>query len=245
MPCTVQHRDCSHMANVVLASQCCFHSFVLSILLSFLCSLQGQAVLFPCSFFSARCLQWCLEQDSPCLPSFLCCPKSPGPPLLPPSLTDRLVSQSAPNLLTLLSYPAPPPHPSPAAPPPLESFLAAIVFCCMGLQAMQPGLTVTSVPLNIDVPPSPRGTLAPAVSYKLIKLDQSESKDGSDPTPKFVLAGQDANDPLLPTSQSKHVKNRKVCHMCCVLLHCNEAPALALFVLCEQLAIIWAASQSL
>ena len=107
---------------------------------------------------------------------------------------------------------------------------------------MQPGLTVTSVPLNIDVPPSPRGTLAPAVSYKLIKLDQSESKAGSDPTPKFVLAGQDANDPLLPTSQSKHLKNRKVCHVCCVLLHCNDAPALALFALCEQCAMIWTAS---
>jgi len=92
---------------------------------------------------------------------------------------------------------------------------------------------VTSVPLNIDVPPSPRGTLAPAVSYKLIKLDQSESKDGSDPTPKFVLAGQDANDPLLPTNQSKHLKNRKVSQACCVLLHCNEAPVLALFVFCE------------
>ena len=103
----------------------------------------------------------------------------------------------------------------------------------MGIQAMQPGLTVTSVPLNIDVPPSPRGTLAPAVSYKLIKLDQSDSKDGSDPTPKFMLAGQDANDPLLPTSQSKHLKNRKVRHTCCVLLHCHAAPALALLVSCE------------
>lgn len=100
---------------------------------------------------------------------------------------------------------------------------------------MQPGLTVTSVPLNVDVPPSPRGTLAPAVSYKLIKLDQSESKDGSDPTPKFVLAGQDANDPLLPTHQSKHLKNRKVSgsHVLCVLLPCNEAPALALLVFCD------------
>lgn len=103
----------------------------------------------------------------------------------------------------------------------------------MGIQAMQSGLTVTSVPLNIDVPPSPRGTLAPAVSYKLIKLDQSESKDGSDPTPKFMLAGQDANDPLLPINQSKHLKNRKVSQACCVLLHCNEAPVLALFVFCE------------
>lgn len=96
---------------------------------------------------------------------------------------------------------------------------------------MQPGLTVTSVPLNIDVPPSPRGALAPAVSYKFIKLDQSESKDGSDPTPKFMLAGQDANDALLLSNQSKHVKNRKVSHICCVLLHCNEASALALLVI--------------
>ncbi|DBB18216.1 hypothetical protein WJX82_000391 [Trebouxia sp. C0006] len=87
---------------------------------------------------------------------------------------------------------------------------AAVTLGSAYVKAMQPGLTVTSVPLNIDVPPSPRGTLAPAVSYKLIKLDQSESKDGSDPTPKFVLAGQDANDPLLPTSKSKHLKNRKI-----------------------------------
>ncbi len=75
---------------------------------------------------------------------------------------------------------------------------------------MLPGLNVTSIPLNSDVAPSPRGTLAPAVSYKLIKLDQSEGKDGADPTPKFMLAGQDANEPLLPPTQSKHLRNRKV-----------------------------------
>ena len=28
MPCTVQHRNCSHMANVVLAIPCCLRSFV-------------------------------------------------------------------------------------------------------------------------------------------------------------------------------------------------------------------------
>ena len=71
--------------------------------------------------------------------------------------------------------------------------------------------SVTSVPLNADVLPS--RTLTPAVSYKFIKLDQSESKDGSDPTPKFVLAGQDANDPVQAAAQTKHLKNRKV--SCC------------------------------
>ena len=75
---------------------------------------------------------------------------------------------------------------------------------------MLPGLNVTSVPLNIDVPPSPRGTLMPAVSYKFIKLDQTEGKDGSDPTPKFMLAGQDANEPAVTASQSRHMRNRKV-----------------------------------
>ena len=76
---------------------------------------------------------------------------------------------------------------------------------------MLPGLNVTSIPLNGDVPPSPAGTLAPAVSYKLIKLDQTEGgKEGPDPTPKFMLAGADANEPLLPPAQSKHLRNRKV-----------------------------------
>lgn len=76
---------------------------------------------------------------------------------------------------------------------------------------MLPGLNVTSIPLNSDIPPSPRGTLAPAVSYKLIKLDQTEGgKEGADPTPKFMLAGADANEPLLPPTQPKHLRNRKV-----------------------------------
>ena len=79
---------------------------------------------------------------------------------------------------------------------------------------MLPGLGVTSIPLNSDVPPSPGRTLMPAVSYKFIKLDQAESKDGSDPTPKFMLAGADANDPLLPPPPSKHLRNRKVSHIC-------------------------------
>ena len=51
------------------------------------------------------------------------------------------------------------------------------------------------------------------MSYKLIKLDQTAPKDGSDPTPKFMLAGQDANEPLLPPGPSKHMRNRKVCHL--------------------------------
>lgn len=76
---------------------------------------------------------------------------------------------------------------------------------------MLPGLNVTSTPLNSDIPPSPRGMLAPAVSYKLIKLDQTDGgKEGADPTPKFVLAGADANEPLLPPTQSRHLRNRKV-----------------------------------
>lgn len=90
-----------------------------------------------------------------------------------------------------------------------------------------PGLNVTSIPLNSDVPPSPVGSLLPAVSYKLIKLDQTEGVEGADPTPKFMLAGADANEPLLPPTQSKHLRNRKVSdsskhplsawHVCCVL----------------------------
>lgn len=74
------------------------------------------------------------------------------------------------------------------------------------LQAVTPGLNVTSIPLNSNVTPSPKGTLAPSVSYKLIKLDQTDSADG---TPKFMLAGQDANEPLLPVTE-KTLKNRKV-----------------------------------
>ena len=78
---------------------------------------------------------------------------------------------------------------------------------------MLPGLNVTSIPLSGEVAPSPRGTLAPAMSYKLIKLDQTAPKDGSDPTPKFMLAGQDANETLLPPGPSKHMRNRKVCYL--------------------------------
>ena len=63
---------------------------------------------------------------------------------------------------------------------------------------MLPGLNVTSIPLNSDVPPSPGGSLAPAVSYKLIKLDQTEGLDGAAPIPKFMLAGAEANKPLRP-----------------------------------------------
>ena len=77
---------------------------------------------------------------------------------------------------------------------------------CSVLQAVTPGLNVTSIPLNSNVTPSPKGTLAPSVSYKLIKLDQTDSADG---TPKFMLAGQDANEPLLPVTE-KTLKNRKV-----------------------------------
>lgn len=70
---------------------------------------------------------------------------------------------------------------------------------------------MTSIPLNSAVTPSPKGTLAPAVSYKLIKLDQTDSADA---TPKFMLAGQDNNDPLLPVTE-KSLKNRKVLHPKC------------------------------
>lgn len=63
--------------------------------------------------------------------------------------------------------------------------------------------------MNSNVTPSPKGTLAPAVSYKLIKLDQTDSADG---TPKFMLAGQDNNEPLLPVTE-KSLKNRKVQHI--------------------------------
>ena len=98
--------------------------------------------------------------------------------------------------------------------------LSPCVFSCLAfgltqscLQAMLPGLNVTSIPLNGEVAPSPRGTLAPAMSYKLMKLDQTAPKDGSDPAPKFMLAGQDANEPLLPPGPSKHMRNRKVCHL--------------------------------
>ncbi|KAL0026791.1 hypothetical protein WJX77_001496 [Trebouxia sp. C0004] len=102
------------------------------------------------------------------------------------------------------------PEVSKAAAAPEAGATAAVTLGSAYVKATQSGLAVTSLPLNIDIPLSPRGTLAPAVSYKLIKLDQAESKDGSDPTPKFMLAGQDANDPLLPPSQSKHLKNRKI-----------------------------------
>lgn len=65
---------------------------------------------------------------------------------------------------------------------------------------------MTSIPLNSIVAPSPKGSLTPAMSYKLIKLDQTDSADGA---PKFMLAGQDANEPLLPVT-AKTLKNRKV-----------------------------------
>ena len=210
MPRTMQCWDCSHMASVVLASPCCLRSFVLSV--DKQCHVSAiTLVRVVCSGVVSRTVLICLSSSV-----------TPNPLVysLPPSQTNLSCNQhpiclhSSPNL--------PPPTPlMPCSNSPSQIFfLQPIKSCCMSVQAMQPGLTVTSVPLNIDVPPSPRGTLAPAVSYKLIKLDQSESKDGSDPTPKFVLAGQDANDPLLPTNQSKHVKHRKVSHTCCVSFHC-------------------------
>lgn len=215
MPRTVQHRNRSHMANVVLAIPCCLHSFVPS--MDKQCYVfASTSVRFFCSRVLSRTALICLSSSV-----------TPNPLVysLPPSQTNLSCNQhpiclhSSPNL--------PPPTPlMPCSNSPSQIFfLQPIKSCCMSVQAMQPGLTVTSVPLNIDVPPSPRGTLAPAVSYKLIKLDQSESKDGSDPTPKFVLAGQDANDPLLPTSKSKHLKNRKVSHTCCVsrAVYCSTA----------------------
>ena len=75
------------------------------------------------------------------------------------------------------------------------------------VQAVLPGLNVTSIPLSGAVGPSPKGSLTPSVSYKLIKLDQTDA-DGH---PKFMLAGQDANEPLLPVTE-KSLKNRKVLH---------------------------------
>lgn len=75
------------------------------------------------------------------------------------------------------------------------------------MQAVLPGLNVTSIPLSGAVGPSPKGSLTPSVSYKLIKLDQTDA-DGH---PKFMLAGQDANEPLLPVTE-KSLKNRKVLH---------------------------------
>ncbi|KAL3153016.1 Hexokinase-3 [Trebouxia sp. C0009 RCD-2024] len=93
---------------------------------------------------------------------------------------------------------------------PAEQAGATTLHRAASTKVVLPGLNVTSIPLNSDVPPSPVGSLLPAVSYKLIKLDQTEGVEGADPTPKFMLAGADANEPLLPPTQSKHLRNRKI-----------------------------------